>query len=108
MSLLKLLFKKKEDINDGVMRFREEPDAVLIDVRTEEEYLSGHIEGSINIPVDVLADLKNLLPEKGTHIYLYCRSGNRSARAETILKDQGYNKAQSIGGITSYRGKIVK
>ena len=49
MSLLNMF--KRTDINDGVDEFRNTPNAVLLDVRTKEEYKDGHIEGSINIPL---------------------------------------------------------
>ncbi|HMT19370.1 MAG TPA: rhodanese-like domain-containing protein [Candidatus Saccharibacteria bacterium] len=73
----------------------------LIDVRTPEEYAAGHIEGAINLP---LADIQSgAIPEvaKNTKLYVYCRSGNRSAQASKMLKDAGFSAIEDLGAMTS-------
>lgn len=74
----------------------------LIDVRTAEEFASGHIPGAINIPVQ---ELGQRLDEVATDqpIVLYCRSGNRSTQAATLLSQQGYTGIYNLGGITSWQ-----
>ncbi len=69
----------------------ERPDMVILDVRTPSEFDDGHIEGAINIPVD---DLSGRLDElsKDDELLVYCRIGNRSARAVGILDDSGFKK----------------
>jgi len=65
--------------------------ALLIDVRSAEEYAQGHIEGSINIPhteVDRLAEL--IGDDLARPVVVYCRSGNRSGQAESALEKLGY------------------
>lgn len=65
--------------------------ALLIDVRSAEEYAQGHIEGSINIPhteVDRLAEL--IGDDLARPVVVYCRSGNRSGQAEAALEKLGY------------------
>lgn len=78
---------------------------VLLDVRTPEEVSSGKIEGSINIPVDtVLEKIEKIIPDKNKTIYVYCRSGVRSARAVKIMLKMGYKNVFSLtGGILSWQ-----
>lgn len=96
-----------KDINEGVRKFRESKDAVLLDVRTREDYASGHIEGSKNLPFDEIEKVKSLVKDKSATLYVHCLSGGRSARAIAYLRGNGYNNVHDIGGIGSYHGKIV-
>ena len=105
MSIFNLFSRK--DINEGVEQYRKEDNAVLLDVRTEEEFSEGHIEGSLNLPIGEIDRAATLIPDKSVPIYVYCRSGNRSARATAYLKGNGYASVYDIGGILSYKGKIV-
>lgn len=73
----------------------------LLDVRTAEEFKEGHLEHALNI--DVLQDdfsekAKTLDLDKEKPLYLYCRSGNRSAKASSILKDMGFEKIYDMEG----------
>ena len=66
-----------------------EQGALIVDVRTPDEYKQGHIEGSLNIPLQILpGKLKDLL-KKGKTIITVCRSGARSGTAVGILKNAG-------------------
>ena len=96
------------DINTGVAEYEANDGAVLIDVRTAEEYRDGHIDGSVNIPLDRISSVENTVKDKSTPLYVYCLSGGRSGQAVSYLKQIGYTNAKSIGGISSYRGKVVK
>ena len=71
----------RRDINQGVKEWRETHGAVLLDVRTKVEYADGHIEGSVNIPLDELETIGRVVPDKGTPIFVHCLSGARSASA---------------------------
>ena len=75
----------------------------IIDVRTAEEFSTGHIDGAINLPVDQigqrLAGIKGLKP--GSTVLVYCRSGRRSAAAVQILQQRGYTRVLDGGGIES-------
>lgn len=62
---------------------------VIIDVRTKEEYNEGHIKNAINIPYDVID--KEIDISKDKVIFVYCKSGNRSSKAYSTLKNLGYN-----------------
>ena len=76
---------------------------ILLDVRTPEEYADVHIPGSILIPLDTLQNAaEKKLTNKDATIYVYCRSGNRSASASKILADLGYKNIYNIGGIATW------
>ena len=77
---------------------------LLVDVRTPEEFASGHIAGAVNIPLDAL---QNRLGEVSSDqpVVVYCRSGNRSAQAAQILERAGYNSIYDLGGIIAWTGQ---
>jgi phage shock protein E len=95
-------------IDAGVQEFLNTPDAVLLDVRTPPEYAEGRIEGSVNIPLDMLGNIDVQIPDKNTPLFVYCRSGARSGQAVSHLKRAGYRNAKNIGGIMNYHGKVVR
>ena len=103
MSIFGLL--KKKDINSLVEECYQTNNSILLDVRTEEEYNSGHIEKSINIPLQRIEDSLKIINDKSTPIYVYCRSGARSISATALLTSLGYSNVINIGGIISYKGK---
>lgn len=73
--------------------------ALLVDVRTPEEFSAGHLEGAINIPHDqTLARLTEYGGDKDRSIVVYCRSGNRSGQAHKTLVEQGFTSAHNAGG----------
>ena len=100
-------FLRSSDINAGVAEYAADSGAVLVDVRTPDEYASGHIEGSRNIPLDALTSAQNAIPDKSTPLYIYCHSGAQSRYAARILKRLGYTAVKDIGGIMTYKGKVV-
>ena len=63
--------------------------AIILDVRTPQEYKTKHIKGAINYPVQELHNLYVRLP-KDKAVIVYCRAGNRSAHAAKFLKQQGF------------------
>lgn len=99
---------KQPDINSGVQDFLKTNPAVLLDVRTKEEYEAGHIEKSVNLPLQRIEDVQGKITDKSTPLFVYCQSGARSASAVSALKKMGYLNAVNIGGISRYGGKIVK
>ena len=62
------------------------------------------IEGSINLPLDEIQRITDVVPDKSTPVFLHCRSGKRSGRAQKILASMGYTNAVNIGGIMTYKG----
>ena len=79
--------------------------AIILDVRTKEEYQGGHIKGSINISVDTLSNNLNKL-KKDKPIITCCASGMRSASAKSILKSNGFTEVYNGGGWSSLQNKI--
>ena len=80
--------------------------AIIIDVRSKEEYSGAHINGSINIPVDQLGNSLAKLKDKTKPIITCCASGMRSALAKSILKSNGYTEVYNGGGWSSLQNKI--
>jgi rhodanese-related sulfurtransferase len=76
--------------------------AILLDVRTADEYASHHIKGAKNIPVQSLPTRMNELPTKSKSIVVYCQSGMRSARAASLLSNAGY-QVTDLGGIGNWQ-----
>lgn len=73
--------------------------AMLVDVRTEEEFETGHINGATLVPLDTIkAGDYSLLP-KNKQLYIYCRSGNRSAQATQALTQAGYESVKDLGSM---------
>ncbi|WP_207670447.1 rhodanese-like domain-containing protein [Clostridium sartagoforme] len=91
----------KEEMNNN--------DVIILDVRTEEEYNSGHIENSVLIPIDDLEyKAEEVLTNKEQKILVYCRSGNRSKKAADLLVEMGYTNVYNFGGIKDWPYEIVK
>lgn len=84
--------------------FNEITKSVIIDVRSKEEYKKGHIESSINIPLE---DIDTIKYNKDEKIIVYCLSGNRSKEASLKLIDMGYTNVYDMGGISSWPYDIV-
>ncbi len=91
------------EANDAVKKNR---NAVLLDVRTSSERSAQQIKGSIHIPLNELRNRSNELKKyKDKEIICYCRTGNRSINAASILKKHGFNTANLKGGIVSWNFK---
>ena len=101
-------FLKQPDVNQGVNEYKNSTGAVLLDVRTEEEYSEGHIPESKNVPLQALGKVKTIVENKDTELFVYCHSGARSRQAAAMLGQMGYTKVNNIGGISSYRGKVER
>ena len=101
-------FFKQPDINQGVQEFKNAAGAVLLDVRTPQEYREGHIPGSQNVPLQQLDKVEEVTENKDTVLYVYCRSGARSRQAVSLLKHMGYTNIHNIGGIAAYHGKVER
>lgn len=96
------------DINKEIEAFKNDENAILLDVRTQEEFYEGTIPGSVNIPLDLLQlKIEKVVKDKNTKLYVYCHSGARSASAVHILKRLGYENSKNIGGIMRYKGEIL-
>ncbi len=96
------------DINKGVANCRATPGAVLLDVRTPQEFAAGHIPGAVNVPLQIIHTAFTAIPNKSDPVYVYCRSGARSKTAAVQLGRMGYQTVKEIGGIVNWRGEKVK
>lgn len=84
-------------------------EAVVVDVRTEEEYAAGHIEGAINVSLDDIQMSADALEEyKDKTIILYCNTANRSGQAAVILVNAGYQKVYNAEGVKRFNYNLVK
>ncbi len=73
----------------------------VVDVRTPQEFAEGHVPGAINIPVDTISSrLSELASHKEGELYLICRSGARSARAQGVLASAGFAHPINVTGGT--------
>ena len=88
-----------------------QPEAVILDVRTEEEFESGYIPNAKNIDLRMgpgFIDEINSL-EKNKSYYVYCRSGARSAQAVQLMRDLGFNETYNLlGGILEWEGEVIE
>jgi len=106
---LALIAQSPEEITfEWLAQEIEENEALLVlDVRTEREYNSGHIPGAKLLPYDQIGEV---LPgeDKKQPIVVYCRSGNRSAIAKASLERLGYTNVVDFGGLYRWKGPIER
>ena len=98
-------------MDEAISIMDEETGYIILDVRTAEEYSSGHIPDAINIPNESIdansSEEITALPDKEQMILVYCRSGNRSKQASEKLAALGYTNVVEFGGINSWPGETV-
>ena len=92
------------EINAGVALCRATHGAFLVDVRTPGEFHSGHIPGSVNLPLERL----ETAPLPGGPLFVYCRSGQRSAMAAAQLEAMGYHNLYDLGGIMAWPYEVER
>ena len=80
---------------------------IIVDVRTVEEWNTGHLESAIHIEWQDILTISDIAT-KDKKIYLYCRSGNRSGKATKILNDAGYLQAVNAGSISKAKELLNK
>ncbi|MCL2525996.1 MAG: rhodanese-like domain-containing protein [Coriobacteriia bacterium] len=99
---------KTIDAAEAIRIMEAQPNALIVDVRTPEEFAQGHIPGAILLPDYAIAgQASEVLPDKKATILLYCRSGNRSAHAAAALVRMGYTKVYDFGGLNTWTGELV-
>lgn len=74
----------------------------ILDVRGPDEFGGGHVEGALNIPVQVLAGRLSEVGPKDQPVIVYCRSGGRSAQATSILKGAGWTEVIDVGPMSAF------
>ena len=87
----------------------EDPEVLVLDVREQDEYDSGHIAGAVLLPVGTIdADTAAaVIPETDAAVLVYCRSGNRSKTASQTLADLGYTAVYEFGGVRDWPYGLV-
>lgn len=81
--------------------------ALLLDVRSDEEFAAGHLEGALHVPHDQLASrldevLAQIGGDRGRPVVTYCRSGRRSGIAKETLVDAGFTQVTNLGGMSAW------
>jgi rhodanese-related sulfurtransferase len=82
--------------------------ARLVDVRTPEEFASGHVPGAINIPHDELPRRAAEIGPPSAKVVLYCGTGRRSAIAMEALQKAGYASVYDLGSASAWPGELVR
>lgn len=101
---------KMVSMSEGLEIAKKNPDAIIVDVRRENEYKAGHIPGAVLLTMETISaeTAEKVLPDKSKMILVYCRSGRRSKIAAQTLSELGYSNLIEFGGILDYNGKIEK
>lgn len=106
--------EKKEDgsyyriTQEEAKEMMETGEVIILDVREQEEYDTGHISGAVLLPVGNITEdtAAEIIPEKDSTVLVYCRSGNRSKAASSALAKLGYTKIYEFGGINTWPYEI--
>ena len=79
-------------------------EVIILDVREQDEYDSGHIPDAVLLPVGTINEdtAAEVIPEKDSKVLVYCRSGNRSKTASSTLVELGYTNIYEFGGINTW------
>ena len=101
---------KMVSMAEGLEIAKNNPDAIIVDVRRDDEYKAGHIPGAVLLTMETITaeTAAKVLPDKNQMILIYCRSGRRSKIAARNLLDLGYTNLIEFGGILDYKGKVEK
>lgn len=92
-------------VNEMDQLYRKKPNTKILDVREEDEYVSGHIPGATSMPLSSFAEQLNELDKHQTY-HVICYSGSRSGMACQFLAKSGYQATNIIGGMSAWRGDL--
>jgi len=101
-------FLKGKDIHEGLKNYEAAEGALLLDVRTQEEYREAHVPGAVNLPLQNIDRIGEIAADTKTPLFVYCHSGGRSKAAAAILRNKGYAAVTDLGGMSGYRGKVER
>lgn len=104
------LVYKNVSMTEGLRIAEDNPAAIILDVRRDDEYKAGHIPRARLLTMETITaeSAAKVLPNKNQLILIYCRSGRRSKIAAQRLLDLGYTNLIEFGGILDYKGKLEK
>ncbi|HEX8270601.1 MAG TPA: rhodanese-like domain-containing protein [Flavobacterium sp.] len=96
---------------DWVNRLESDDNAVILDVRTEDEWNDGYIPNAINVDIykgqGFIYEIEEL--DKSKNYYVYCKAGGRSEQACTIMNQLGFENTYNLmGGMTDWRGEVAQ
>ncbi len=103
--IIKISFEEAKNMMDTM------PEVTVADVREEPEFVTGHVEDAMNLPLTELIDVspeegksfaESMVPDKSFPIMVYCRTGRRSAMAAEALAQFGYEKIYDMGGLAGW------
>jgi len=94
--------KNRPVIDSGEAHRLVEQGAILLDVRTPEEFARSHLPGAKNLPVGDLEERLSEVGEPDRPVVVYCRSGARSARARETLLRHGFSHVSDLGAMSRY------
>ena len=101
---LKRGFDNQKDIRKDEIKQYIKQGAVLVDVRSPQEYREGHLDGAISIPdYQIRRTVTRLIENKEQLIVVYCSTGHRSQEAQRILENMGYNNVYNV-----YEGVLIE
>lgn len=94
---LKRSFDNNKDITKEDLDSYKKQGAVIIDVRSPQEYREGHIDSAISIPdYQIKKEIRKQIPNKNELIVVYCSTGHRSQKAQKFLEDIGYTNVYNV------------
>ena len=95
------------DDNEAMEMMKNNPDIIILDVRTQAEYEKKHIPGALLVPIEKLREGDfSLLPDKDKTILIYCWTGRRADDSAKILSENGYKNVYEFGGLISWFGEV--
>jgi sulfur-carrier protein adenylyltransferase/sulfurtransferase len=106
--VLRQIKSRIQEVDPAAVREQLNNGAVVVDVREPEEWAAGHIPGAKHVPKSYFESrIEGAIPDRSSHVVLYCASGNRSAWAtRTMLEDLGYENVESMtGGFTLWKDR---
>jgi len=98
MSYIKVDFEEAKKLIDT------KPDLLILDVREEEEFITGHAKDAILFTLADINDVtaEDVIPSKDTPLLVYCRSGRRSLQAAYLLESFGYTEIYDVGSLIGW------
>ena len=95
------------DEDEAVEMMKNNPDIIILDVRTQAEYEKRHIPGALLVPIEKLREGDfSALPDKDKTILVYCWTGRRAEDSAKILSENGYENVYEFGGLVTWTGEV--
>lgn len=103
------MIRRAKTMEEAKELVRKHPEGIILDVREEEEFITGHLEGAVLLPLSALDDsrVREAVPNKDAPVFLYCRSGRRSGEAAQRLEAMGYRRLYDLGGLAGWPYGLV-